>query len=78
MARTERVRVRSREAVSEMPDWMKEKRCPHKKQYMSGKRIQPRNITGKEKLSYLIDEVFLAYLPSNAARIRVKAAGPLK
>ncbi len=25
-----------------------------------------------------IDEVFLAYLPSNAARIRVKAAGPLK
>lgn len=25
-----------------------------------------------------MDEVFLAYLPSNAARIRVKAAGPLK
>jgi N-methylhydantoinase A/oxoprolinase/acetone carboxylase beta subunit len=25
-----------------------------------------------------IDEVFLAYLPSNAARIRVKAAGPLR
>jgi N-methylhydantoinase A/oxoprolinase/acetone carboxylase beta subunit len=25
-----------------------------------------------------VDEVFLAYLPSNAARIRVKAAGPLK
>jgi carbamate kinase len=24
-----------------------------------------------------IDEVFLSYLPSNAARIRVKAAGPL-
>ncbi len=25
-----------------------------------------------------IDEVFLAYLPSNAVRIRVKAAGPLR
>jgi N-methylhydantoinase A/oxoprolinase/acetone carboxylase beta subunit len=25
-----------------------------------------------------IDEIFLSYLPSNAARIRVKAAGPLK
>jgi hypothetical protein len=25
-----------------------------------------------------VDEVFLAYLPSSAARIRVKAAGPLK
>ncbi len=24
------------------------------------------------------DEAFLAYLPSNAARIRVKAAGPLR
>src|SRR2546428_4865790 len=67
MARTERVRVRSREAVSEMPDWMKEKRCPHKKQYMSGKRIMPRNLTGKEKLSELVDEIFLAY---NSARLK--------
>src|SRR5260221_12751393 len=67
MARTERVRVRSREAVSEMPDWMKEKQCPHKKEYMSGKRIMPKNLTGKEKLPYLIDEVFLAY---NSARLK--------
>src|SRR6266403_323529 len=67
MARTERVRVRSREAVSEMPDWMKEKRCPHKKQYLTGKRIMPKNLTGKETLTEMIDETFLAY---NSARLR--------
>src|SRR2546423_6080426 len=67
MARTERYRVKNREEVSEMPDWMKEKHCPHKKKYMSGKRIQPRNLTGKEKLTYLVDETFLAY---NSARLK--------
>ena len=67
MARTERTHVRSREDVSDMPDWMKEKRCPHKTKYMSGKRIQPKNLTGKEKLTYIIDEVFLAY---NSARLK--------
>ena len=67
MARTERVRVRSREDVSEMPDWMKEKRCPHKKKYMAGKRIMPKNLTGREKLTYIVDEVFLAY---NSARLK--------
>ena len=25
-----------------------------------------------------IDEIFLSYLPSNAAKVRIKAAGPLK
>src|SRR3989475_1007083 len=67
MARTEKVRVRSREDVSDMPDWLKEKRCPHKKQYMSGKRILPRNLTGKETLADLVDETFLAY---NSARLK--------
>ncbi len=67
MAKTEKKNVRSREDLSEMPDWLKEKRCPHKKQYMSGKRILPKNITGREKLDHLIDEVFLAY---NSARLR--------
>src|SRR5437879_8110871 len=67
MARTERVRVRSREDVSEMPDWLKEKRCPHKKQYLSGKRILPKNLTGKERLAEIVDEVFLAY---NSARLK--------
>src|SRR2546421_2278594 len=67
MARTERQRVRNREEVSEMPDWLKEKSCPHKKKYMAGPRIQPRNLTGKEKLTYIIDEPFLAY---NSARLK--------
>src|SRR5438034_565102 len=67
MARTERLRVRSREDVSEMPDWLKEKRCPHKAQYMSGKRIRPKNLTGRETLADLVDETFLAY---NSARLK--------
>src|SRR5579864_8809915 len=67
MAKTQKKHVRSREDVSEMPEWMKEKQCPHKKQYMAGKRIMPKNLNGKEKLSYLIDEVFLAY---NSARLK--------
>ena len=67
MARTERAHTRAREDLSEMPDWLKEKECPHKRKYMSGPRIMPRNLTGKEKLSYLVDEVFLAY---NSARLK--------
>src|SRR5580765_2275844 len=67
MARTERYKIKNREAVSDMPDWLKEKQCPHKKQYMAGKRIQPKNLTGKEKLTYIVDEVFLAY---NSARLK--------
>jgi deoxyhypusine synthase len=67
MARTERFKVTRREDVSEMPEWLKEKQCPHKKKYMAGKRILPKNITGKEKLAHLIDETFLAY---NGARLR--------
>lgn len=67
MARTERVHIRSREDLSDMPDWLKKKRCPHKEKYMSGKRILPKNLTGKESVEYLVDEVFLAY---NSARLK--------
>jgi deoxyhypusine synthase len=67
MARTERAHVRAREDLSEMPDWLKEKECPHKRKYMSGPRIMPKNLTGREKLTYIIDEVFLAY---NSARLK--------
>src|SRR2546423_5645046 len=67
MARTERTHIQNREAVSEMPEWMKEKRCPHKKKYMAGQRIMPKNLTGKEKLADLVDDVFLAY---NSARLK--------
>src|SRR6201998_4217258 len=34
---------------------------------MSGKRIQPKNLNGREKLTYMVDEVFLAY---NSARLK--------
>ncbi|MGC3957224.1 MAG: deoxyhypusine synthase [Verrucomicrobiota bacterium] len=67
MARTERAHIPNREEVADMPEWMKEKHCPQKKKYMSGKRIQPKNLTGKEKLTYVIDECFLAY---NSARLK--------
>jgi deoxyhypusine synthase len=67
MARTERTRIRSREDVLDMPDWLKEKRCPHKKRYMSGKRIMPKNLTGRETLVDIMDNAFLAY---NSARLK--------
>src|SRR5258708_15260014 len=67
MARTERYKIRNREEVSEMPEWLKEKHCPNKKSYMSGKRIMPKNLTGKEKLADMVDNCFLAY---NSARLR--------
>lgn len=38
-----------------------------KKGYLSGQRILPRGITGREKLSSIIDETFLAY---NSGRLR--------
>src|SRR2546423_13714642 len=67
MARTERTHIQNREAVSEMPEWMKEKRCPHKKKYMAGQRIMPKNLTGKETLTDIVDHAFLAY---NSARLK--------
>src|SRR5438445_5858161 len=58
---------RYREDLSETPEWMKKKKCPHRDKFLSGKRIMPRNITGKEKFSQIVDDVFLAY---NSARLR--------
>ncbi len=43
------------------------KECPHKQRYLSGRRILPKPITGREKASQLIDNAFLAY---NSARLR--------
>jgi deoxyhypusine synthase len=58
---------RYREDMSEMPEWMKQKKCPNRHKYLSGKRILPKNLTGKEKLPDVIDNAFLAY---NGARLR--------
>ncbi|MFH0964291.1 MAG: deoxyhypusine synthase [Planctomycetota bacterium] len=57
---------RMAENKAELPDWMRGKKCPHKSRYLSGKRIMPKGITGKEKLEDLMRETFLAY---NSARL---------
>ena len=64
---TDNAKRRYREDLSETPEWLKRKKCPHRDKFMSGKRIRPKNITGQEKLTGLIDETFLAY---NAARLK--------
>jgi deoxyhypusine synthase len=58
---------RYREDLSETPEWLKKKKCPHRDKFMSGKRILPKNLTGKESLVKVIDDTFLAY---NAARLK--------
>ncbi|MBM4091596.1 MAG: deoxyhypusine synthase [Planctomycetes bacterium] len=63
MKRTPRIRKEK----SETPEWLQKKKCPHKAEYLAGKRIQPKGITGKEKLSDLLENSFLAY---NGARLR--------
>ena len=56
-----------REDMSEMPDWLKKKKCPNRDHYLAGPRIMPKNLTGKEKLADIIDNAFLAY---NSARLK--------
>jgi deoxyhypusine synthase len=58
---------RTRKDLTELPDWLRKKKCPRKDAYLSGRRIMPKPITGREKFVDLIDETFLAY---NAARLR--------
>ena len=53
--------------MSEMPDWLKKEKCPNRDRYLSGKRILPKNLTGREKLPDIVDAVFLAY---NSARLK--------
>jgi deoxyhypusine synthase len=56
-----------REDMTEVPDWLRKKKCPNRDKYMSGPRILPKNLTGAEKLSDVIDNTFLAY---NSARLK--------
>src|SRR5512136_54928 len=58
---------RYRKDLSEMPEWLKKKACPNRDKYMSGKRVLPKNLTGKEKLADIVDDAFLAY---NSGRLR--------
>jgi deoxyhypusine synthase len=67
MAKKQNPPRRYREDLSEMPEWLRQKKCPERDRYMAGQRILPKNITGKEKLAGLVDETFLAY---NSARLK--------
>lgn len=67
MARKKKPAKRVRKTPSDLPDWMRGRECPRKKQYLSGKRIMPKGLTGREKLSDIVNDVFLAY---NSARLR--------
>ncbi len=67
MAKTHSAQHRYRQDLSDMPDWMKKKRCPNRDKYLSGRRILPKNLTGREKLPDVVDHAFLAY---NSARLR--------
>src|SRR5450756_2461156 len=58
---------RYRADLSETPEWLKKKKCPNRDKYMSGKRVLPKNLTGKEKLEDIVDDAFLAY---NSGRLR--------
>ena len=58
---------RYRADLSETPEWLKKKQCPNRDKYMSGKRVLPKNLTGKEKLADIVDDAFLAY---NSGRLR--------
>ncbi len=51
----------------ERPDWMRKKDCPHRAKYLSGERIRPKGLTGRESVKTLVDSVFLAY---NSARLK--------
>jgi len=67
MAKVQKSHRRYRQDMSEMPDWLKKEKCPNRDRYLSGKRILPKNLTGREKLPDIVDEVFLAY---NSARLK--------
>jgi deoxyhypusine synthase len=67
MAKAQKTQRRCREDLSEMPDWMRKQKCPHRDAYLSGKRILPKNLKGREKLTDIVDETFLAY---NSARLK--------
>ncbi|MCL6544836.1 MAG: deoxyhypusine synthase [Bryobacteraceae bacterium] len=67
MAKNRKPHLRYREDLSDLPDWLRKKKCPHRDKYLSGPRILPKGIRGKEKLADIIDEKFLAY---NSARLR--------
>ena len=74
MAKKKNARARYREDLLDAPEWLKKKKMPHRDKYLAGTRILPRGLTGKEPLTYLVDEVFLGGAASQA-RLRVALDG---
>lgn len=56
-----------RRGLSGTPGGPGKKPCPNKRTYLSGRRILPKGITGRESMPALIQNSFLAY---NSARLR--------
>jgi deoxyhypusine synthase len=67
MAKTPKPQRAAREDAADMPDWMKKKKFPNRAKFLSGKRILPKNLTGREPLADVIDNAYNAY---NGARLR--------
>ncbi|MGD0013701.1 MAG: deoxyhypusine synthase [Bryobacteraceae bacterium] len=67
MAKDKKTPRRYREDLSEAPDWLRKKKCPNRDKYLAGQRILPKNLTGREKLTDIVDHAFLAY---NSARLK--------
>jgi deoxyhypusine synthase len=62
-----KIRRTYREDLSTTPEWLRKKKLPHRHKFLSGPRILPKGITGREKAADLIENTYLAY---NAARLR--------
>jgi len=58
---------RRRQDLRDLPDWLKNKKCPHMAKYLSGKRVLPKSLTGKESVSDIMENAFMAY---NSARLK--------
>jgi len=58
MAKAQKSHHRYREDMSEMADWLKKKKCPNPRPLPVRKGILPKNLTGREKLPDIVDEVF--------------------
>jgi len=53
--------------IDDLPEWLANRPYRHKRRYLSGERILPPALTGRERCAEVIEGTFLAY---NAARLR--------
>jgi deoxyhypusine synthase len=67
MAKKPTAHSRYRKDLADMPEWMKKKACPNRHKFFSGRRVLPKNLTGRDKLADMVDDTFLAY---NSGRLR--------